>query len=516
MRFLGWASCLIAVSASITSAPASSLSGLQRNGSPDGFVVTDVRVFDGERVRQPLDVVVRDGVIETVGALSEPPNGLPRIDGSGSTLLPGLTNAHAHTREVKELERALRFGVTTVLDMFTVPAAERPLRRASRERSDVAGFFSAGILATAPGGHGTEYGVELPTVEGPEEAAAFVEDRVTGGADYLKVVLNGMRAAQGIPTLDPETVRALVEAGKDHGLVVVAHIETPDDVRTAVEAGVDGLAHVWRTPGIPAGLVELIASREVFVIATLSVPDGFIEGSSRVELSEDPAVRPHLEDEVAARYGRRGEGPQLRDSSSFLEVVDALHSAGVRILAGSDVPSANVIHGVGLLRELELMVQAGLTPSEALSGATASTADAFGLTDRGRIQPGLRADLVLVEGDPTTDLTALRHIRRIWRGGVELDRTSTESTVEPSSAQGQMDLGDFEFHDERGRSDRPIHVWFARTRDGRVSRAYRLYAAAHEAAVAHGVPLMWRLRVVSGLDHSPIETLQADFDELAR
>lgn len=100
-----------------------------------------------------------------------------------------------------------------------------------------------------------------------------------------------------------------------------------------------------------------------------------------------------------------------------LALVAALDSAGVTILAGGDPPTSGVIHGIGLLQEIELLVRAGLTPAEALGAATARTADAFRLGDRGRIVPGHRADLVLVEGDPTSDVTALRRIRRIWRGG---------------------------------------------------------------------------------------------------
>lgn len=405
----------------------------------NAFVITGARVFDGERIVPGAAVVVRDGQIEAVGPLDGVPASIPRVDGAGATLVPGLIDAHTHTGDVEQLERALRFGVTTVLDMFTRPEADSILRRASRERSDLAGFLSAGILATAPGGHGTQNNPDIPVVHGPGEAAAFVAKQVANGADYLKVVLNATRAARGMPTLDAGTVRALVDAGKSHGLLVVAHVEDPDDVRTAVEAGVDGLAHVWRTPGAPADLIDLLLSNDIFVVATLSVVT-VVDRDFRLAIVEDPAVKPHLEAEAAQRYTPPAEmDPRakarldtflrvqgLSEPIEFLEYhlasVAALDSAGVTLLAGSDPPTAGVIHGIGLLQELELLVRAGMSPAEALSAATARTADAFGLRDRGRIAPGHRADLVLVEGDPTSDVTALRRIRRIWRGGVELDR----------------------------------------------------------------------------------------------
>jgi imidazolonepropionase-like amidohydrolase len=398
------------------------------------FLVTGARVFDGERLHAPVDVLVRDGVIESMGTSPEVPDDVPRVDGTGGTLLPGLIDAHTHTREVAQLKRDVRFGVTTVLDMFTRPDHDATLRGAARERNDLAGFLSSGVLATAPGGHGTETDPDIPTVRAPEDAAPFVAERVEQGADYLKVVLNGARAARGTPTLDSETVEALVEAGKSRGLLVVAHIETPGDVRTAVEAGVDGLAHVWRTPGAPPEIIDLIASRDAFVIPTLSVPGG-VDLEARVALAEDPAIRPYLEDDLAELYTDSEPDPRMESYlrqlglSEPIEILEyhlasvaALDSAGVTLLAGSDPRTANVIHGIGLLQELELLVRASLSPTEALSAATARTADAFGLDDRGRIRAGLRADMVLVDGDPTTDVTALRRIRKVWRNGVEVDR----------------------------------------------------------------------------------------------
>jgi hypothetical protein len=123
-----------------------------------------------------------------------------------------LATAQAGAREHHELvlpacaqlQDALRFGVTTVLDMLTMEGE----REAAARRTDVSDFRSSGILATVPGGHGTEYGIPIPTVSGPEAAASFVADRAAGGANYLKIVLNGVRAAtNGNPTMNAATAR---------------------------------------------------------------------------------------------------------------------------------------------------------------------------------------------------------------------------------------------------------------------------------------------------------------------
>jgi len=110
-----------------------------------------------------------------------------------------------------------------------------------------------------------------------------------------------------------------------------------------------------------------------------------------------------------------------------IAAVGGLVEAGVTLLVGTDTPNGTTSYGVSMHRELELLVIAGLEPDRALYGATAATADAFGLDDRGRIRPGARADLVLVRGDPTVDVTATRDILRVWRGGVEVDRAPTGS-----------------------------------------------------------------------------------------
>ncbi len=410
----------------------------------EAFVVTGARVFDGDSLLAARDVVVRDGTIEALGSMDGVPASVPRIDGAGGTLVPGLIDGHTHHRTVEDLQRSLRFGITTVLDMFTVPDSDPALREASASRDDVPGFFSSGILATVPGGHGTEYDVEIPTVSGPGDAAAFVEARVAGGADYLKIVFNGQRAVGGVPTLDAETARALVEAGHEHELLVVAHIETVEDVRTAVEAGVDGIVHVWRLPGAPPEIIHLLRERDVWVMPTLAVAGGTPD-LKRAALA-DPDVTDYLEDDQERRYAPMAiedlPEPQRSQATAFLEAmgmdgfedvaaylqasVAALHDGGIRILAGSDAPAQSVVHGLGFVQELEFLVESGLTPTEALTAATATNAEVFGLDDRGRIAPGLRADLVLVDGDPTTDVRALRRIRHLWRGGVEFDRALPE------------------------------------------------------------------------------------------
>ena len=144
---------------------------------PEAFLIRGARVFDGARLWPRADVTVRDGRIEAI-AESLPAEGFAVIEAQGQTLLPGFIDAHVHAYGEARRE-ALRFGTTTVLDMFGDPSVLRDARaeRESLETTDRADLWGAGLLATAQGGHGTQFGVAVPTVDTPEAAQAWVAAR---------------------------------------------------------------------------------------------------------------------------------------------------------------------------------------------------------------------------------------------------------------------------------------------------------------------------------------------------
>jgi len=153
------------------------------------FTIEKARIFDGESVIPADTVIVENGRIATVGRTLGPSAQGETIDGTGCTLLPGLIDSHTHILG-NSLKQALVFGVTTELDMGTDSkfAAEVKNKQAKGDLLDWADLFSAGALVTAPGGHGTEYGMKVPTLAGPEEAQAYVDARIGEGSDYIKVI----------------------------------------------------------------------------------------------------------------------------------------------------------------------------------------------------------------------------------------------------------------------------------------------------------------------------------------
>jgi imidazolonepropionase-like amidohydrolase len=409
---------LIAVSAPDT--------GAQRD--PSDVVFGDVRVFDGERVLPSATVTIANGTIASVAQKSRDAPNAVRIDGRGLTLLPGLIDAHDHTGGRREsLRDAARFGVTTIVDLFDRPERMRALRREVTDAPSCAeaSYFSAGLGATVKGGH-AYYSDDQRTVTGPADAEAFVRERVTDGSEYIKIIVEHGFAGKPLPALDAATVKALIDAAHRSGKLAIAHATWPGDVRMVVESGADGLAHLWVSsrgkPGDDDQLVRLIKTNNIFVVPTLTMAEALTTGEGSASLLADARLAPYLTDRAKANLKPARAGSLTDPITSYYENLNKLHRAGVPIVAGTDAPNAGVEHGISLHRELELLVNAGLTPLDALKTATSSAATAFRLTGHGRIVPGAPADLVLVKGDPTKDVLATRNIVSVWRCGRQVDR----------------------------------------------------------------------------------------------
>lgn len=362
------------------------------------------------------------------------------IDGTGDTLLPGLIDAHTHTYSRTGLQEELIFGVTTELGMENDPAFVSTIKReqASGKALDLADMFSAGWPATVPGGHGAEGGAHVPTLTRPDEAQRFVDARRTEGSDYLKIIVeDGSEWSLQTPTLTRETVAALVVAAHKDGLMAVAHIGNGQEAADSIQAGVDGLAHLFVDCPPDRGFGRFIANHHAFVIPTMAVLESVSGGAGGASLANDPRLEPYLTQQGSS--GLRAVSTLKPSRPAKLEYAfeaeKQLIAAGVPILAGTDAPYAGTWFGVSVHRELELLVRGGMSPAQALRAATSAPASVFHLTDRGRIAKGLRADLLLVKGDPTRDVTATRAIVAVWKLGVPVNREDFRAEIARTSAE---------------------------------------------------------------------------------
>jgi imidazolonepropionase-like amidohydrolase len=404
------------------------------------FVIRSARVFDGDKFLAVTDVSVENGVIKAVGKNLKVAAGTKEVAASGDTLLPGLIDSHTHTW-ANALQQALIFGVTTELDMFSDPKFDADVRKreAAAQNLNAADLRSSGTLVTVAKGHGTEYGIPIPVLASAADAQSFVDARIEEGSDYIKIIYDdGAAYGFSIPTLTKEELAAVITAAHNRKKMAVVHIGSLSGARDAMEANADGLAHIFEDAPPSADLAALARQHHTFVTPTLSVNESVSGKASGESLLSDARLSPYIDAATAANLKKAfPHRPNSKtDFANALAAVRALNAAGVPILAGTDTPNPGTGNGVSIHRELELLVRAGLTPTEALRSATSVPAHAYALNDRGRIAPGLRADLLLVKGDPATDINATRDIVAIWKTGAEVDRATTRAAVEKERQEG--------------------------------------------------------------------------------
>ena len=258
------------------------------------------------------------------------------------------------------------------------------------------------------------------------------------GSDYLKIIYeNGSEWSLQTPTLDKETVTALVAAAHKDGLLAVAHVGNAEGATNMIELGVDGLAHLFIDREPDPGFGRLLKSRHAFVIPTLAILETASGGTGGASLARDTRLEPYLSQQANANLNSTStlKPPKPAKLEYAWQAERQLLAAGVPILAGTDAPSPGTWFGVSLHRELELLVHGGMSPTQALQAATSVPASVFHLTDRGRIATGLRADLLLVNGDPTKDVTATREIVGVWKLGVPVNREAYRAEIAKARAE---------------------------------------------------------------------------------
>jgi imidazolonepropionase-like amidohydrolase len=397
-------------------------------GRGEDFLIAHVRIFDGEHSLSNGVVWIREGKVEAVGSRLRSPKGIRVIDGRGQTLLPGLIDAHTHIHSRQDLEQSLIFGVTTDLSMLMDQelAMKEKAEQTTNQADDRADLFSSGYCATAPGGHGTEYGYKFPTIQRPEEAQAWIDDRIAEGSDYIKIIYEngGDTGHGGRPSIDKATLGALVVAAHIRGKLVIVHIHTEQQAMEAIEANADGPAHLFSHGGdtVDPNFVPLSKAHHVFVIPTFTVLESVCNRKPGMRVLDDPSLSSMVLPDYIPQLRKNINHGQRNNCMFAMGAIPLLSNEKVPILAGTDTGNPGTAPGASLHVELEYLVEAGLSPAQALIAATSVSAAAFHLSDRGRIAPGLRADLLLVGGDPTTDIKATRDIRAVWKGGVAVDR----------------------------------------------------------------------------------------------
>lgn len=406
-----------------------SATALSAQPIPAAVVLRADRVFDGERMQSGWAVVVRGDRIEAAGpaATIAAPAGAQTVAlPAGTTLLPGLIEGHSHlllhpynetswndqvlreslalrvARGVNHARATLMAGVTTVRDLGSEGAgyADVGLKQAIEQgivpgpRMLVAGPAMVVTGSYAPKGFAAEVSVPQGAEEadGPDGVVRVARGQIARGADFIKIYADYRWGPNGEarPGFTLEEIQRIVDAANSSGRPVVAHASTPEAMRRAIVGGVDTIEH--GDEGTPE-IWKLMVEKNVAYCPTIAAGD------------------------ATSQYAgwKKGVDPEPARITRKRQTFKAALAAGVKMCFGGDV--GVYAHGDNV-RELELMVDWGMTPAAALIAATSGNASYFRQGDRiGRIKPGLFADLIAVEGDPLTDITALRRVTLVMKNG---------------------------------------------------------------------------------------------------
>jgi imidazolonepropionase-like amidohydrolase len=378
----------------------------------------------------PADIAVADGRIVDIGSGLD---GDDVVDLEGKAVLPGLFDCHTHVivssidtmrliqtpfsyrffQAARNLEATLRIGITTVRD---AGGADLGIKQAV-EDGLVPGprmHISLSMLSQT-GGHGDGWmpyggtvralltnhpGVPDTIVDGPDEMRAKVRELIRMGADVIKVATSGgVLSPRDKPThahFRPEELEVLVEEATAAGIFVMAHAQAAPGIKNAIRAGIRSIEH-----GIYLDdeAVELMLERGTWLVPTLVAPRGVIDAAEAGASIPEASVAKARE--VVETH-----------KASFAKAV----AAGVKVAMGTD--SGVTPHGLNL-RELALMVEGGMTPMQAIEASTRSAAELMGLEDElGTLEPGKRADLVLVDGDPLDIATLADRVSGVYKDGI--------------------------------------------------------------------------------------------------
>jgi imidazolonepropionase-like amidohydrolase len=408
-------------------------------------LLRDARLIDGTGAppQEHVSLLLQNGRIEKIGETMIVPKGVPVVELGGKTVMPGLISAHSHlglivddaessatgyTREnvTAQLKQFERYGVTTIMSLGVNRDLVYELREQQRKgRLGGATIFTAGrgigVPGGAPGLPAAPDQIYRPATV--DEARKDVDELAEHHADIVKVWVD-----KTAPKMTPEIYKAVIDEAHQKHVRVAAHEYALEDAKQLVADGVDVLAHSVRDQVVDDAFVQAMKEHKVWYVPTFTVDESFFVYAGRPEFMQTAFFQQAAGPKLLAKFDAPGYAEKVnqdaqteqhrKDFAIGQQNLKRLFDAGVSVGFGTDSGALpGRIPGFSEHRELELMVQAGLTPMQAITAATAENAKLLHATDRGTIAVGKRADLLIVDADPLADIRNTRAIFAVYHDG---------------------------------------------------------------------------------------------------
>jgi imidazolonepropionase-like amidohydrolase len=377
---------------------------------------TGARVIDGtgRAAIENATIVVRNGRIEAIGRNLKIPAGAQRIDVTGKTVIPGLINAHGHVGDLSQLGLYARYGVTTVFSLGGDKELE--MRDQTRAEQQTPNLTRARLFIAGP----------IPTSKTPEEGRKAVDANAAAKTDIMKIRVDDQLGTT--IAMSPEVYSAIIEQAHKDGLRMAVHIVTLADAKAVLRLGTEYIAHSVRDQAVDAETIALLKKNTAFYCPTLMREVSTFVYADEPAFLKDPLFLRDANSAEVAMVRQKDFQDKMRSAKSAqwyrehlavaMRNLKTLENAGVQIVMGTDTGPPYRFQGYFEHLELEHMVEAGLTPMQAIVSATSMPAKLLKQSDRfGTLQAGRWADLIVLDGNPLEDIRNTRKMDSVWIAG---------------------------------------------------------------------------------------------------